>query len=111
MANYAFMQPIEEGKTDEWQRLVKEMKTNRNAAHKDSRRRAGLKREEVWLQQTPMGDFAVVYWEADNIEKVFESFMMSDDPHDRWFREKILEGVHGMDPSEGAPPLNQKVFG
>ncbi|MSQ24171.1 MAG: hypothetical protein EXR58_06435 [Chloroflexi bacterium] len=60
---------------------------------------------------TPMGDFAVVYWEAPDIGKVFDGLMTSQDPFDSWFREKILMEIHGMNPSGPMPPMNQPVLG
>jgi hypothetical protein len=86
------------------------MKGPRNAEFKESRRKAGLHKEEVWLQNTPMGDFAVVYFDADDPAKVFERFMTSQDPFDVWFREKILIECHGMDPSAPPPPINETIL-
>jgi len=97
MADYAFVQPVTAGKMDSWKGYIQEMKGPRNHELKESRKKAGLTVERVWLQRTPMGDFAVVYWEAKDIGKVFETLMKSDTPFDKWFREKILIEVHGMD--------------
>jgi membrane protein required for beta-lactamase induction len=87
MASYAFFNPIQPGKVDRWKKYVAEMTGRRRAALAASRKRAGLRRERVWLQRTPAGDFAVVYWEAGNIGKVFQHFMSSTHPFDTWFRD------------------------
>ena len=110
MANYAFIQPVKAGKTATWKQYIKEMTGPRAAAVKASRKRAGLTKEQVWLQPTPMGDFAIVYWEAADIGKVFQQFMTSKDPFDQWFREKILAEIHGMDANVPPPPMNEVVF-
>ncbi len=57
----------------------------RKAAYEDARRPAGVTRESVWIQPTPMGDFAVVYMEADDIDAAFAVIGRSDEPFDSWF--------------------------
>jgi len=109
MAHYAFTNPVLAGKIDAWKSYVKEMAGPRNVEYKESRRKAGLTVERVWLQNTPMGDFAVVYWEAEDIGKVFERFMKSEEPFDKWFREKILVETHGMEVSN-PPPMNELIL-
>ena len=110
MQTYAFANPIQPGKTETWKGYVQEMTGPRKAELQASRKRVGLSKEEVWLQSTPQGDMAVVYWEADDIGKVFEGFMTSTDPFDKWFREKILMEVHGMNPSGPMPPMNTQIL-
>jgi hypothetical protein len=109
MAYYAFANPVLPGKVATWKNLIKEMSGPRDAERKESRKKIGLTVERVWLQNTPMGDFAVVYWEAKDINKVFELLVKSDAPFDKWFRDKILVEVHGMDFSKPLPPLNEMV--
>lgn len=110
MANYAFLTPVKAGTRDEWRRVVGELKGARSAEVKASRDRMGLTKEEVWLQETPMGDFAVVYFEAPDIGKVFHDMLTSEEPFDKWFRDKVLIGVHGMDPNAPPPPMNERIF-
>ena len=109
MAQYAFINPVIAGKMDVWKNYVTEMTGPRRQEYKESRKKAGLSVEKVWVQHTPMGDYAVVYWEAADIGKVFERFMQSEEPIDKWFRDKILVGVHGMDISN-PPPMNEIVL-
>ena len=111
MANYAFITPVKTGKVADWKRYIHEMTGARGAEFKASRAQIGLSKEEVWLQHTPMGDFAVVYLEAPDIGKVFQQFMASDSPFDKWFRDKLLVEVHGMDPAAPPPPMNEKILG
>lgn len=109
MAQYAFCTPILPGKLETWKKYVAEMKGARKAELAASRQKAGLKQEQVWLQHTPNGDFAVVYWEADDIAKVFQNFMASTDPFDTWFRDKVLIETHGMSPT-APPPMNEQIL-
>ncbi len=103
MARYAFINPVVAGKVEAWRSYIKEMTGPRNKEFKEFRKKVGLAVERVWLQHTPMGDFAVVYWEAEDISKVFEGLIKSDAPFAKWFRDKILVEVHGMDFSKPLP--------
>ena len=109
MATYAFTTPIQPGKRQILKNHVKQMTGPRKAELAASRNRVGLTKEQVWLQKAPMGDFAVVYWEAVDIGKVFQGLMTSREPFDKWFREKILVEVHGMDLAS-PPPMNEQVL-
>jgi hypothetical protein len=109
MAHYAFANPVLAGKLDTWKSYIKEMNGPRNKERNESRKKVGLTVERVWLQHTPMGDFAVVYWEAKDIGKVFEGLIKSDAPFDKWFRDKVLVEVHGMDLSK-VPPMNELML-
>jgi len=80
----------------------------RKEAHRVSRERRGITREAVWLQQTPGGDFAVVYLEADDMQAALAGLSGSPDPFDSWFREHVLE-VHGIDLANGFPPPEQML--
>ena len=103
MALYAFVTPVLPGKVDEWHRLVAEMTGARRKEYEESRRKAGLRKEMVWHQTTPMGDVAAVIFDTDDFEGVFRYFAASKAPFDVWFNDKILKGVHGIDMSAGMP--------
>ncbi len=110
MASYAFTIPVKPGKVGAWKKYIAEMTGPRKADLKASRKGAGLTKEKVWLQSTPMGDYAVVYWEAADISNVFKQFLTSTDPFDKWFREKILMEIHAMDPAAPPPPMNESIL-
>ncbi len=111
MANYAFTMPILPGKTDTWKKYAQEMKGPRHDELNKSRQKVGIKTEQVWLQHTPNGDMVVVHWESstDNPTKIFEQLMKSNEPFDKWFREKILIECHGMD-INNPPPKNEMIL-
>jgi hypothetical protein len=110
MAYYAFFNPVRPGKVADWKRYISEMTGPRKADMAATRRKAGLNQERVWLQAMPAGDFAVVFWDADDVGKVFQHFMSSNDPFDVWFRDKILVEVHGMSPTAPPPPMNEAIL-
>jgi len=99
--------PILPGKTEEWKQFGRSFLGSRRAEYEASRRRAGLTKEVAALQQTPMGDFAVLYGESEtNPEEINRRWATSTDPFDIWFRQKVME-LHGVDlaqPPPGPPP-------
>ncbi len=111
MASYGFVTPVKPGKLEAWKGYIGELKGARKKDLEASRKKIGLSKEEVWLQKTPMGDFAVVHFECSDPGKVLQHFMTSKEPFDVWFREKILVEVHGLDPKGPPPALNEKIFG
>ena len=102
-----FAVPLLPGTTDAWKRAVAEMTGARRAEYEESRRRMGLTREVVTLQQTPDGDYVVVCLEGDDPNGMVSRYLNSDEPFDRWFAETILIGTAGMDASQEPPPPNQ----
>lgn len=103
----AFTVPLLPGKTEIDRREMRSCwQGERAAEYAASRRRHGITREAIWIQESPQGDQAVVHMEADDLQKAFQGMATSEDPHDRWFREHVLE-VHGLDLAEGFPPPEQ----
>jgi hypothetical protein len=109
MTSYAFAMPLVPGKTEAWRGYVKELTGPRSAEYKASRQRAGITKEHVFLQATPMGDFVVVAMECDDPATVIERLLASTDPFDVWFRDKVLIEAHGVDPSAPPPPMNETI--
>jgi len=103
----AFAAPMLPGKT-ETDRAAMESCSNgeRKAEFESSRQRHGITREAVWIQQTPGGDLAVVYLEADDLQAAFAGLGSSQEPFDQWFRDVVRE-VHGIDLAQGFPPPEQ----
>jgi len=109
MSVYLFSVPLVAGKTDTWKKYVQEATGPRRDDYVKSRKRIGLDAEQVFLQQTPYGDACVVSWDTENPEQVFENMAKSDEPFDKWFRDKILIECHNMDLSQ-VPPINKQVL-
>ncbi|MCC2626398.1 MAG: hypothetical protein K0S14_48 [Thermomicrobiales bacterium] len=103
----AFAIPRLPGKTDIDRREMRSCwQGDRRAAYEASRKRLGITREAVWIQQLPSGDIAIVHLEADDLNRALTGITTSEDPFDRWLREHSLE-VHGVDLKAGLPPLEQ----
>jgi len=73
---------------------------DRREEHDASRRRHGITRECVWIQSTPVGDFAVVLIESPDLSTALLGLATSGDPFDVWFRSHLM-AVHGMDLAQG----------
>ena len=104
MQSLAFLNPITPGKTEEWKSWGDELAGPRHNEYLASRRRLGITAERAYHQQTPMGDFAVVYIEAEDLQRVFEGLATSQDPFDVWFRERIKDLFSGTDLAQQPPP-------
>ena len=107
MPAIAFAAPLLPGKTEpDRLAMASCWHGERQAAYEDSRRRAGITKEAVWIQATPAGDLAVVYLQADDLGAAFKLLGSSDEPFDRWFRDHIRD-VHGISLEDGFPPPEQ----
>lgn len=99
MQSVAFVAPILPGKTEADRSAMQSVAHGeRKAAYASSRERHGITREAVWIQQTPGGDAAVVYLEADDLQAAFAGIGSSQEPFDSWFR------AGGAPPAAGTPP-------
>jgi len=106
MANYCFVAPILPGGEDKMNKWIHD-ELGKSADHDRVMRQAGVSREQVWIQRTPMGDFAVASYESDDPAKTFQVLASSNDPWAAKFRD-LLSKVHGIDFSK-AMPLNELV--
>ena len=106
MPSIAFAAPLLPGKSMQDRESMSIVQGERRAAYEASRQRLGITREAGWLQQTPNGDLAIVYIEADDLEAAFAGLATSQDPFDVWFREHVRE-VHGINLEDGFPPPEQ----
>src|SRR5438034_4489663 len=96
MASLAMTLPLLPGKTEDWKRWVQEMAGARLSEFQASRKRLGITREESFLQQTPQGDMAILYIDAEDIVHVFQGLALSQDPFDVLFRQQTRE-FFGLD--------------
>jgi hypothetical protein len=69
-------------------------------------RRDGISRETWTLQETPMGSFVLVWFEAPDVEKALTDLASSDDEFTVWFRGQVkdLTGIDLGAPPEGPHP-------
>jgi hypothetical protein len=109
MQSTAISAPLVPGKTEVAREAMYScMHGERKAAFEASRKRLGVVREAVWIQPTPVGDVAVFYLEADDLQAASRGLATSTDPFDTWFRELTRE-IHGIDLEAGLQPPEQVV--
>jgi hypothetical protein len=73
-------------------------------------KRVGITKEAWYLQNMPQGSIVLVYFEASNAAKAFETLAMSKEPFDVWFKDQVLQ-ITGFDlskPPAGPPP--EQIF-
>jgi hypothetical protein len=110
MASLAMTLPLLPGKTGDWKSWTQEMAGTRLSEFRASRKRLGIIREASFLQQTPQGDMAMLYIEAEDIGRAFQGLATSQGPFDVLFRQKTQEffGFDLAQPPSG--PLPETVF-
>jgi hypothetical protein len=109
MSLYAFVAPIQPGKTEEFRGFVAELNGARKKDYEESRTNAGFHRETIFLQKTPKGEMVVVVQEAENAEKALESLRSMKDPFNVWFFERIKD-LHGIDVVGSDVPMNELLL-
>ena len=102
MANYCFVQPVAPGGEEAMKTWVKQG-IKGNKGHDAFFKQAGITREQVWVQRTPMGDFAVVSMEIADVAKAFGLIATSKDPWAVQFR-AFIQKAHGVDVTKPMPP-------
>lgn len=79
-----------------------------NALHDAEFAEAGITREQVWIERTPMGDLAVAGFEVDSVERAFGTIATSTSPWAVGFRDLLLQ-AHGVDVTKPTAPNEQVV--
>ncbi len=108
MPAIGFVVPILPGKGEEHRHMDEELMGSRREEYQESRKRLGIHREAAWHQETPDGTLAVVYIEADDPGAAMAGMGSSEEPFDRWFRERISD-IFGLDLTQPPPPLVQTL--
>lgn len=97
-----------------WQKFLEEITTGARAeAHRAFLHRGGVRAEQIFHQQTPTGDLAVLVWEGvdpDQLGTHLADVMQNPaSDHERYVRDHVVAKIHGVDPTLGAPPPAQRV--
>jgi hypothetical protein len=88
-----------------WKQAMAEMAGPRRAAFAASKRRQGVRRQNVFLQQGPDGPREILIIEADDPGRALEMIGTSQEPFDVWLRE-MVQDTYKLDLSQpmGPPP-------
>ncbi len=101
--------PVLPGKADELKSLAGEVSGARKVEHDEMLATLGLDGEAWFLQESPMGDAAIVYFEGADIGGSFVAFGSLQGDYPEWFRGRLLE-VSGIDWTQPSPALPELVF-
>ena len=105
MTSFAAMFPILPGKVER----IKEIGAGLGGEHGDSfdasQKELGVPVESWHVQQTPNGDFLLVYLEAEDPLKMFQTFASANGPSDVYLKDGVKEctGVDLNIPLPGLP--------
>jgi hypothetical protein len=99
-----FALPIHDGKTAAARAFLQNLESERKADYAASEQRLGITKEVWAIQQTPMGELFVVFFQAPNIAGAVGQFVGSRDAFDLWFKEQVKDttGVDLNVPPSGA---------
>ncbi len=110
MAAIAFALPIPPGQEEAIRRISEEVSHSGpfRSAYEESRQSLGITREMAWLQQTPVGEMMIVYWESDDPQYVLREIAASQDHFDSQFRQFIESSA--IDLAREQPLSNELLF-
>lgn len=107
MIENAFFVPILPGKT-EAARAFAETISGPRRGELDQAQTTVVK-ESWFLQETPHGDFLIVYYISPDPDQVHAALAISQDPFDVWFREQVLD-LTGIDISTPLGNLPRQIL-
>ena len=110
MSTFAIALPIQPGKSEEWRRVVQELSTSKRRETDDMHKRLGVKKADWFIQQTPVGDLALVVLEGEDAGAKFAAWGGSQHPFDLWMK-GALGPLYGIDFNQTpAGPLPSGVY-
>jgi hypothetical protein len=95
MQHALFALPIQSGKTDAARAFLQELEGPRNGQYGASEQRLKITKEVWAIQQSPMGDRFVIFFESGDIGGALGQVVGSLDDFDQWFKGQVknLTGV------------------
>lgn len=91
-----FALPIHDGKAAAARAFLENLEGVRKSDYVASEQRLGITKEVWAIQQTPMGDLFVVFFQAPDIRGAVAQFVGSRDAFDLWFKEQVKDAT-GVD--------------
>jgi hypothetical protein len=98
--------PILPGKEQQGRNFAAECMGERRNGFEEQLTSSSITRETWAVQETPMGSFMLVWFEAPDIGKTFTHLATTNNEFTTWFRGEVkdLTGVDLSAPPEGPPP-------
>ena len=102
-----FALPIQSGKSEAARAFLRELEQERKSQYAASERRLEINKEVWAIQQSPMGELFVVFFQGADIGAAVGKFVASQDEFDLWFKDRVKE-VSGVDLNVPPPgPLSE----
>ncbi len=97
MMQYAlFALPIASDRSEAARAFLGELEGERKSQYMSSEQRLGITKEVWALQQSPMGDLFVVFFQSTDIGGAISQFVGSQDEFDQWFKRNVKD-ITGAD--------------
>jgi hypothetical protein len=104
-----FALPIQDGKTDAARAFLQQLESERKDQYARSEQRLGITKEVWALQQSPIGDLFVVFFQSPDIGGSLRQFVASQDDFDQWFKQQVNE-IGGVDLNVPPPGPLSKIL-
>ncbi len=91
-----FALPIAADKTAAARAFLQQLERERKSEYAASEQRLGITKEVWALQQSPMGELFVVFFQSEDIGGSVGQFVGSQDEFDQWFKRE-LKDITGVD--------------
>ena len=86
-----FALPIQAGQTDAARAFLQELEGARKNEYAASEQRLQITKEVWAIQQSPMGDLFVVFFQANDVGAAVSQFVNSQDEFDQWFKGQVKD--------------------
>jgi hypothetical protein len=91
-----FALPIQAGKADAARAFLQELEGTRKSEYAASEQRLKITKEVWALQQSPMGELFVVFFQTEDVGGAVGQFVNSKNEFDLWFKAQV-KGTTGVD--------------
>jgi major membrane immunogen (membrane-anchored lipoprotein) len=86
-----FALPIQAGKTDAARAFLQDLEGTRKSQYAASEQRLKISKEVWAIQQSPMGDLFVVFFQAEDVGAAVGQFVSSQESFDVWFKAQVQD--------------------
>lgn len=101
--------PIKPGKSDDARAFLRELAGPRSEENAASDRRVGITKEAWFFQSLPTGDVLIGYAEGENLAHSLGQIAASQEPIDRWFKDRVLD-ITGVDLNRMEGPPSERLY-
>ena len=112
MAAFAFTLPILPGQDGVVRNIGEALlgSVELQESYEASRITLGIREEKVWVQETPIGQAMVVYWETEDPQRTLRELADSHDEAVERFRDLFMAAAPALDLSGGRPISSELLF-